>query len=446
MYPLSMTQSETGFARAIALVERDGSALERAELAYLLRGTPLPEDARKALLAGQREDGGWTPPWIDPSALDYSGIGATCHRLAGAWACGIPTDAPEIRTAAAFLVARQSAPGAFAEDAAVAAMAPDWLKPDSPLASAYLTANAGFWLAMLGERAAAERAEGALARGAPEEAYAQTRWLRAALRWRLLGRETREHDLDALGDTLPGFDVEDLAWMLQTLMAAGLPAFSSLAEAGVARLIGLRGVSGAWERSGPPSVRLTLDALGALRACGLPLMGQGGYRVERVPGEEASALIPDLARLLLDAVDGGASVGFLPPLSRAEALEYARGVAAAVAARGRILLVARVDGRVIGTGQLDLSQRANGLHRAEVAKVMTLGAWRGRGVGRSLMLALEDEARRLGRSTLVLDTRQGDSSEALYQSLGWVKAGIVPRYARSASGHLHDTVFYYKLV
>lgn len=446
MYPLSMTQPETGFARAIALVERDGSALERAELAYLLRGTPLPEDARKALLAGQREDGGWTPPWIDPSALDYSGIGATCHRLAGAWACGIPTDAPEIRTAAAFLVARQSGPGAFAEDAAVAAMAPDWLKPDNPLASAYLTANAGFWLAMLGERAAAERAEGALARGAPDEAYAQTRWLRAALRWRLLGRETREHDLDALGDTLPGFDVEDLAWMLQTLMAAGLPAFSSLAEAGVARLIGLRGVSGAWERGGPPSVRLTLDALGALRACGQPLLGQGGYRVERVDAEEAAALIPDLARLLLDAVDGGASVGYLPPLSRAEALAYARGVGAAVAAGGRILLVARVDGRVIATGQLDLSQRANGLHRAEVAKVMTLGAWRGRGVGRSLMLALEDEARRLGRSTLVLDTRQGDSSEALYQSLGWVKAGIVPRYARSASGHLHDTVFYYKLV
>ena len=208
----------------------------------------------------------------------------------------------------------------------------------------------------------------------------------------------------------------------------------------------MRGGSGAWELAGAPSVRLTLDALCALRACGLPLLGRGGFTVERVDGEAAAALIPDLARLLLDAVDGGASVGYLPPLSRAEALAYARGVAEAVVGGGRVLLVARANGRVIGSGQLDLAQRANGRHRAEVAKVMTLSAWRGRGVGRSVMLALEDEARRLGRSTLVLDTRSGDSSEALYQSLGWIRAGVVPRYARSASGDLHDTVFHYKLV
>ena len=441
-----MTQPETGFARAIALVERDGNALERVELAYLVRGAPLPDDARLVLMADQREDGGWTPPWIDANALAYSGIGATCHRLARAWACGIPTDAPEICAAVRFLVERQHGDGAFEEDVSVASAAPDWLKPGKPSARAYVTANAGFWLAMLGERAEAVRAEGALARDAAGETYAQTCWLRAAMRWRLLGRETREHDLDTLGDALPGFDPEDLAWMLQTLMAAGLPAFSSVAESGVARLVGLRDDSGAWERGGAPSVRLTLDALGALRACGQPLLGQGDYRIVRVDAEEAAALIPDLARLLLDAVDGGASVGFLPPLSRAEALEYARGVAAAVSAGGRVLLVARVDGRVIGSGQLDLAQRANGRHRAEVAKVMTLSTWRGRGVGRSLMLALEDEARRLGRSTLVLDTRQGDSSEALYQSLSWIKAGVVPRYARSASGDLHNTVFYYKLV
>jgi GNAT superfamily N-acetyltransferase len=441
-----MTQPETGFTQAIALIERDGDALACAELAYLLRGTLLPEDARRALLDGQNDDGGWTPPWIDPNALVYSGIGATCHRLARAWACGIPTDAPEMWAALRFLVERQYGDGSFEEDTSVATVAPEWLKPGNPLARAYLTANAGFWLGMLGERTSAEGAEGALARDTSAEAYAQTRWLRAALRWRLLGRETREHDLETLGDLLLSFGADDLAWMLQTLLAAGLPAFSSVAESGVARLLAVRADSGAWELAGGPSVRLTLDALGALRACGLPLLGNGGFKVERVDGEAAAALIPDLVRLLLDAVDGGASVGFLPPLSRAEALEYARGVAAAVAAGGRVLLVARANGRVIGSGQLDLAQRANGRHRAEVAKVMTLGGWRGRGVGRSVMLALEDEARRLGRSTLVLDTRQGDSSEALYQSLGWIRVGAVPRYARSASGDLHETVFYYKLV
>jgi len=171
--------------------------------------------------------------------------------------------------------------------------------------------------------------------------------------------------------------------------------------------------------------------LGALRACGLSLLGKGGFRVERIDGEDAAALIPDLARLLLDAVDGGASVGYLPPLGRAEAIEYARSVADAVAAGGRVLLVARANGRIIAMGQLDLAQRPNGRHRAEVAKVMTLSAWRGRGVGRGVMLALEDEARRLGRSTLVLDTRPGDSSEALYQSLSWGKAGVLPPHPRS---------------
>jgi GNAT superfamily N-acetyltransferase len=441
-----MTQSENSFAPAIDLVEGDGDALERAELAYLLRGARVPAHARLALLAGQNEDGGWTPPWIDSAVTAYSGVSVTCHRLARAWACGISLDAPELAAAKRFLIERQLGAGSFEEDVAVSAYAPGWLKPGDARAAAFITANAGFWLAMLGEPGAAARASAALAPHAQDLAYAQTRWLRAALRWRLLGRETHEKDLDALGDALPGFDAEDAAWMLQTLMAAGLPAFSSVVESGIARLLSLRGASGAWERGGAPSARQTLDALGAMRACGLPLLGEGGYRVERIPGDEAPALIQDLARLLIDAVDGGASVGFLPPLSRADALEYARGVAAAVAGGGRVLLVAKADGRVVGTGQLDLAQRANGRHRAEVAKVMTLSAWRGRGVGRSLMLALEDEARRQGRSTLVLDTRQGDSSEALYQSLSWVKAGVLPRYARSASGDLHDTVFYYKLV
>ena len=71
---------------------------------------------------------------------------------------------------------------------------------------------------------------------------------------------------------------------------------------------------------------------------------------------------------------------------------------------------------------------------------------RRQGVGRALMLAAEAEARRLGRSTLVLDTRHGDPSEILYRSLGWELAGEIPRYARSADGTLHATAFYFKLL
>jgi ribosomal protein S18 acetylase RimI-like enzyme len=158
-----------------------------------------------------------------------------------------------------------------------------------------------------------------------------------------------------------------------------------------------------------------------------------------------------LIALLRDVVDDGGSVGFLPPLSEEDAREYWEGVAAAVKGGGRLLWVAReaaggIIGPIVGTVQLDLEKRANGNHRAELIKLMVHTRARRRGVGRALMLVAQDTARRLGRSTLVLDTRQGDPSEALYRSLGWTCAGAIPRYARSANGELHATALYYLLL
>ncbi|HEY7037919.1 MAG TPA: GNAT family N-acetyltransferase [Methylomirabilota bacterium] len=157
---------------------------------------------------------------------------------------------------------------------------------------------------------------------------------------------------------------------------------------------------------------------------------------------EQSALVA----LLQNVVDDGGSVGFLPPLSADDAREYWESVAVAVKGGGRLLWVARVDGAPVGTVQLDLEKRANGSHRAELIKLMVHTSARRRGVGRALMRAAQDEARRRGRSTLVLDTRQGDPSEALYRSLGWSFAGAIPRYARSANGELHATALYYLLL
>jgi len=150
--------------------------------------------------------------------------------------------------------------------------------------------------------------------------------------------------------------------------------------------------------------------------------------------------------LLRDVVDGGASVGFLPPLGADEAAAYWQSVAAALEGGGRRLWIARDTGGVIGAVQLDLERRANGDHRAELSKLMVLTSARRHGIGRLLMEAAEAEARRIGRTTLVLDTRQGDPSEALYRGVGWQPAGVIPRYARSADGTLHATVFYYKLL
>jgi acetyltransferase len=109
-------------------------------------------------------------------------------------------------------------------------------------------------------------------------------------------------------------------------------------------------------------------------------------------------------------------------------------------------LIATRDGELAGTVQLDLASRPNGRHRAEVAKLLVHTAHHRQGVGRALMQAVETEAARALRTTLVLDTRQGDRSQSLYASLGYIRAGTILQYARSADGTLHTTVFMYKLL
>ena len=153
-----------------------------------------------------------------------------------------------------------------------------------------------------------------------------------------------------------------------------------------------------------------------------------------------------LCHLLIDSVHNGASVGFLPPLDAETAAAYWREVAAAVDAESRLLLAAEENGRLIGVVQLDLCMRKNGLHRAEVSKLLVDSTCRRRGIGRQLMQTLEAHARNRGRSTLFLDTRAGDPSELLYQKLGYTRSGLIPQYARSADGTLHTTAFYYRLL
>lgn len=161
---------------------------------------------------------------------------------------------------------------------------------------------------------------------------------------------------------------------------------------------------------------------------------------------EAAAQLPALVELLRDAVDGGASVGYLPPLDPAEAEAYWRGVIAALDTPYRLLFVAVEDGRPVGTVQLAMESRPNGSHRAEVSKLLVHSAHRRRGVGQALMRTLEGAARIAGRTTLVLDTLQGDAGEPLYQRLGYQIAGVIPQYARVGDGSLQPTVFYYKLL
>jgi ribosomal protein S18 acetylase RimI-like enzyme len=151
-----------------------------------------------------------------------------------------------------------------------------------------------------------------------------------------------------------------------------------------------------------------------------------------------------LTALLTDTVDGGAAVGFLPPLDARTAEEYWTGVAEAIEHAGRKLLAVRTDGVLAGAVQLQRAVMPNGRHRGEVMKLMVHRRFRRRGVAAQLMAAAEEEARRQGITLLVLDTRQGDVAEGLYRRLGWHSAGVIPRYARSADGTLHATVIFYK--
>jgi len=152
------------------------------------------------------------------------------------------------------------------------------------------------------------------------------------------------------------------------------------------------------------------------------------------------AELDQLTDVLVATVDAGASIGFLPPLDRTEARIYWERVIEP----GVVLIIAEDHGRLAGSVQLQYAMKPNGRHRAEIAKLMVNPDFRRQGIGRLLMDHAETVAIADGRSLLVLDTREGDPSNDLYVSLGYVEAGRIPNYARSASGDLHETIFYYK--
>lgn len=166
-------------------------------------------------------------------------------------------------------------------------------------------------------------------------------------------------------------------------------------------------------------------------------------RVRLVEGEVATAMLPGLAALLCDAVDGGASLGFWAPLRPSRALAYWHGVLAEVDGGSVLLLVAEDEAGVAGSVQVELCAKDNGAHRAEVRKLMVHSARRRGGVGRALMHQAHEVARTSGRTLLVLDTRTGDGSEAFYRALGYTAAGSIPGFVREADGSPGDTTYYY---
>jgi len=152
----------------------------------------------------------------------------------------------------------------------------------------------------------------------------------------------------------------------------------------------------------------------------------------------------ELVALLADAVDGGASIGFVLPHERPEYERHWDDVTGAVDAGRSTVLVCEREGQIVGTVQLTPCARANGRHRAEVQKLLVLRAARENGIGTMLMREVEALAIRRGHRLLLLDTRGESAAERLYHRLGWQAFGSVPDYACDPDGTPAACTFFYK--
>lgn len=155
------------------------------------------------------------------------------------------------------------------------------------------------------------------------------------------------------------------------------------------------------------------------------------------------AQIEGLSDVLLDCVEGGASVSFMWPLTRERATAFWRKVAAGVATGERALLIAEDAQGVCGTVQLILDQPENQPHRADLAKMLVHRRVRRHGIGGALMRAAQSAARDCGKTLLVLDTAS-DDAERLYEREGWVRVGVIPGYALLPQGGPCATTYFYR--
>lgn len=172
-------------------------------------------------------------------------------------------------------------------------------------------------------------------------------------------------------------------------------------------------------------------------------MTTSAWHVRRLPLVD-DAQVDQLASLLIDCVEGGASVSFMHPLSPARAAAFWRGVARGVAAGARALLVAEDAQGICGTVHLVLDLPENQPHRADVSKMLVHRRARRQGLGEALMRAAEGVARDCGRTLLVLDTVTGSTAERLYTRLGWVRVGDIPNYALMPDGAPASTTVFYR--
>jgi GNAT superfamily N-acetyltransferase len=150
-----------------------------------------------------------------------------------------------------------------------------------------------------------------------------------------------------------------------------------------------------------------------------------------------------LCDVLIDCVEGGASVNFMQPMTREKAMAFWLKVAESLTRGERALIVAEDASGIVGTAQAVWASPENQPHRADIAKMLVHRRARNSGVGAAVLSAAEDAARAAGRTLLVLDTAS-EAAERLYQRGGWTRVGSIPKYALLPDGPFVASVFFYK--
>jgi len=156
--------------------------------------------------------------------------------------------------------------------------------------------------------------------------------------------------------------------------------------------------------------------------------------------------IQGLSDVLIDCVEGGASVSFMLPMSRTKAETFWRTIASSMARGERVVLAAEDDaGMIVGTVQVILAQPENQPHRGDLAKMLVHRRARRHGIGAALLAAAERSALNAGKTLLVLDTASGDA-ERLYAREGWQRCGQIPNYALWPDGTPCATTIFFKFL
>lgn len=170
------------------------------------------------------------------------------------------------------------------------------------------------------------------------------------------------------------------------------------------------------------------------------------HYIENLTVETFEMYLDGLVSLLIDAVEGGASVNFVSPFTAEMALKFWQQTRDAVKSGDKIVLMALQDGHVAGTVQLSLAWQPNGQHRAEVQKLLVHRDFRRQGIARALMTEVERIAREQGRFTLVLDTEKDSIAEDMYARFGYQRVGEIPNFALNTQGEMTSTIIFYKLL